>query len=351
VKVLDYDAYNNYKTTSSNTSQDRWKWAGEMPVPAATDLEDLSGYWDIRASKLHGDGYHASCGDVGTSGEIEVYVEEVARRGPAAPQSRPTGPEGAEENDDCSASQSASTTFRFVRFPSEKRPVLLPVDGERRFAGAHATSIEVTDWNDADRLALDIGGSPVVLTPASSSATLTGGNWWVGGIDFEADRTADSDPWSYPEVEITHACPSTPAGSVRNVATGYGLTLGALSSFADDATGLPGLGNLLVGAEESTWDVYGVRVETFSPPSPATDVHRLRIELRGTEAGISIPLKLEATDEWSFDLDHPFFAAVGTVERAEDGLTLSLTNGTIYFDAGDVNIGAASAELPLLATD
>lgn len=314
----------------------------------------IDGTWDFILSKRTWEGGGASATfvtDCGDYGEVDTEVFATGTEATdSPPPPMPTGPGGAEDDAACTPGATATTRFRLADFPSRARQVPLGIAGAPRWHGARAKRIKVVNWRGADELRVVRGPQQIVLTPASPEVVLTGPeDWWLGSVDWKPARTAGDDAvWRNPEVEVEHACPSSPVGGTVPTPPGYGLSTGELRAAVQGATGLPGAAALLLATPGDDRPVYAARISPAVDPVPGVESHTLWLEVRGTRARAGFPLLETGPGAWSVSLSEPGFALSGTVSDVGGDLTLSVQSGTLFTHAGDVSLDPTTLVLTAL---
>lgn len=340
--------------TDTPTQDDGWTWyawggddddifgGDDAVVIAAVD-----GAWDIFFSNKSWDGAYnreLTCAAVEASG-MTITVQAQPRESTPAPPPMPVNPLDLSEDDlVCSGTTAKTTGIRLVDLPGWTHPVAIGISGERQYAFSKMDSLSVTAWNGADHLTI-VGenAASVTLTPASSTANLASGSYWLGTSRWLPSRQDSSGSWTNPALSVTHSCPSSVGTTTRSVDQGYALTLGMLADAIDDATGSVGLGGILTGAPQTGWPVYVARVFpiTGSPLSNGQDFV-LTLEPQGSDALIWLPVTKTTFNHWSLEASGLGWAVEGTIARVPNKLVLTLTSG----DAGPLELDQTVLDLP-----
>ncbi len=332
----------NDNPTNYDGRTDRWT---AQVFQTFSDPYGLDGTYTFYLSEKRSNGnFDDSCDTHawnGTAGQVQVEIGFNLPGGsppPAGAPARPQSPNGYEDDMDCDASESGTTTFELLDVPHTGLAAPVPVDGTPLHAGADAVTVEVLDWRGADELTIEGPNQSVLIEPGDGEVTLPTGDWWIGTLHYVADRKDSAGTFKHPLIRIDHACPSTPAGSTASVPVGYGLSLDDLADAVEDATGWTSLADILLDAEYPTWPVYAVRMVDIDRPAPLDDLPVLRLEVRGTDHALHFPVVETGSDSWSFDYDWDYYAAEGTLTRSGTTLTLSVTDGVLHGPNGDVDI-------------
>ncbi len=316
--------------------------------------QSIDGTWDFVLSKRTWEGAGSSptfaeeCEDYGLV-DLSVFARGAEATG-SPPPPMPVGAGGGEDDAACTPNTTAVTRFRLADFPSRARQVPLGIAGASRWHGARAQRIKVVDWRGADQLRVVRGTQEIVLTPGNPEVILTGPEaWWIGSVAWQPARTAGDDAlWHNPEVEVEHACPSSPVGGTISRPPGYGLSTSEMRTAVQAATGLPGVAALLLSTPGDERPVYAARILPAVTPVSGVETHVLWLEFRGTRARAGYPLLETGPGTWSLSLSEPAFELNATVSVANGDLTLSLQSGTLHTHAGPLSLDPTSLVLSAL---
>ncbi len=356
-----WDGFSPVASTSALIESDcvgeRKGWHSADIGSVATDAVVLSdGDYDLRFRQA---GDLTDCDLVGDSAvALDIYGERI-EEGPdvpmldsaaATPILLPENPLDVDEDDmACTASATASTTMQLVSFPGWSHPVPVAVGGERQHLFSELTAVSVSDWGDADELWLVAqDGSSVDLTTTTSSASLSGGVWPMGGVTWLASSSTESGAFAYPKLSLTHACPSSFGSARRQVDQAYALDLATLDAALDDATGGTGLGTLMTVASDTDWPVLLVRVYPIQgAPSGLGHTHVLDFELQGSRVHTMMPMTQTSLGRWDLDYDGGDWELHGDVARNPGTLTLDLDSGIVTTQTGTLQLTPTTLHLPV----
>jgi len=303
----------------------------------------IQGTWKVWMRPFTAGAVPINCDDLNADG---LYLRvESASTFDGAPPPMPVNPLDVAEDDlACTGSTPHTTTFRLVDFPGTKQLVPIGIAGERQYTLAKMDSVSVTSWNGADRLRI-IGaeGATVTLTPSSSSATLSGGDYWLGTARWDAGRLDSTGTWTNPTVSVTHSCPAGTGSTTLSVDQAYAVTLETLDNVIDTSTSGAGLVDVMLGATETDWPVYVARVHPIGGgPLSTGETHVLSLEVQGTPARTFIPITQTSVGHWSVSYSATGWSVEGTVQRVPNELVVHLTGGAV----GPLELQAVTVALP-----
>lgn len=241
----------------------------------------------------------------------------------------------------CSASATASTGMQLIEFPGWGHPVAVGISGQRQHLYSTLSSVTVTDWNDTDTLEI-VGqdGATISLDASNSSGSPgTGETFHLGSMQWRPGRDSGTGPYQMPTVSVTHACTASFGSERRAVDQAYAIDLDTLDEAISDATGGPGLGDIMSIATETDWPVLVARVYPIGGGPTATgETHVLHFEIQGGTVHRTLLLTQTSLGRWDLDQSGASWSLEGKVARNPGTLTL-------YLDAGSFTTAQGTTQL------
>jgi len=160
----------------------------------------------------------------------------------------------------------------------------------------------------------------------------------MGQIDWRPSSTAAGQG---PIVEVTHRCPDTIPTAQEPIAVAYPMSWTLLDETFNAAASLP-LSTLMPElTEQGDWPAILLRIL----PADTGASHILQIESHTDGVLMTYPLN-EQEGQYTFQHAGPEGDFTGTITPSGDGLSLSLSEGTIHTTLGDIPLAPFSINLP-----
>ena len=256
----------------------------------------------------------------------------------------------AEDELACAPEQSGTTRFALIDWRGNRRPDAVALSGTRQYAYSQMSTVTVVDWNGATSLQLGgFGTDRLTLTPESSSADITSDSFWIGHGAWSM-TTGGANDGVGPIVDITHQCPASFTVREESDGQAWPLTWAMLDSAVSEATDGISLTDFLPEGTQAAWPAFLLRLR---PAGEGTDIsHTLSLQAHGMRSLLTLPLHQNADGTFSLNFRSPTWHLVGTVEKKDAGLLVTLSKpSTLSTPLGPVPLEAVTLSLPGYADD